>query len=83
MMKKPKKTGATHCPNGTVVNLRLTQSQHYDLKQIKTRLSGVLGRDLTDTLILRRALARYHFASSQMPQDLLREESLLIARDYR
>lgn len=82
-MDKSSKTTAKNCHNGMVVNLRLTHSQQVDLRQIKACLANVLGKKLTDTLILRRALARYHHTASQMALDGLREEAKIIASKYR
>lgn len=83
MEKKPKKISVTNCHNGTTLQVRLTQAQYLNLRQIKATLANTLGREFTDTLIVRRALDRYHQSSSLMSQEAVREEAGIIAARFR
>jgi len=77
------KLTSLNCSNGTVINVRLNRSQMNDLSSLTGMLEESLGKPLSKTLVLRRALARYLLEISQMTQALLLDETKIIKRSFR
>lgn len=77
------KLTSLNCINGTVINVRLNRNQTDDLSTLTGILEEILGKPLSKTLVLRRALARYLLEISQMTKALLLDETKIIKRSFR
>jgi hypothetical protein len=77
------KLTSLNCINGTVINVRLNRNQTDDLSTLTGILEESLGKPLSKTLVLRRALARYLLEISQMTKALLLDETKIIKRSFR
>ncbi len=77
------KLTSLNCSNGTVINVRLNRSQMNDLSSLTGILEESLGKPLSKTLILRRALARYLKEILSMTKALRLDETKIIKRNFR
>lgn len=82
-MKTTHKLTALNCKNGSVIDVRLTNSQLRNLESVLDRISETTNLKLSKTLVVRRSLARYASDIKNMDRKLIIEEVGIISSEYR